>query len=109
MANEQNLKPIRDSQVARELQEKSVEKRKQNDKERKLLKQLLIERTKSKDLEEMLDNLIQRAKETDKGFEIYRDTIGEKPTDKVEANITANIEVDIDEQWYTYHNKEKSI
>ena len=87
MANEQNLKPIRDSQVARELQEKSVEKRKQNDKERKLLKQLLIERTSSKDLEEMLDNLIMRAKHSDKGFEIYRDTIGEKPTEKVEGNL----------------------
>ena len=99
MANEQNLKPIRDSQVARELQEKSVEKRKQNDKERKLLKQLLIERTKSKDLEEMLDNLIQRAKETDKGFEIYRDTIGEKPTEKVVAEVgITNIEVDIEDE-----------
>ncbi len=99
MANEQNLKPIRDSQVARELQEKSVEKRKQNDKERKLLKQLLIERTKSKDLEEMLDNLIQRAKETDKGFEIYRDTIGEKPTDKVIAEVDiTNMVVDIEDE-----------
>lgn len=96
MANEQNLRPIRDSQVARELQEKSVEKRKQNDKERKLLKQLLIERTKSKDLEEMLDNLIQRAKETDKGFEVYRDTIGEKPTDKIDANVElADIRVEL--------------
>lgn len=99
MANEQNLKPIRDSQTARELQEKSVEKRKQNDKERKLLKQLLIERTKSKDLEEMLDNLIQRAKDTDKGFEVYRDTIGEKPTDKVIAEVgITNIEVDIEDE-----------
>lgn len=87
MANEQNLKPIRDSQTARKLQEKSVEKRKQNDKERKLLKDLLIERTGSKDLEEMLDNLIARAKKTDKGFEVYRDTIGEKPKDIIDANV----------------------
>lgn len=99
MANEQNLKPIRDSQVARELQEKSVEKRKQNDKERKLLKQLLIERTNSKDLEEMLDNLIMRAKHSDKGFEIYRDTIGEKPTDKVIAEVDiTNMVVDIEDE-----------
>lgn len=87
MANEQNLKPIRDSKVARELQERSVKKRKENDKERKLLKELLIERTKSKDLDEMLDNLIMRAKHSDKGFEVYRDTIGEKPTDKIDANV----------------------
>lgn len=98
MANEQNLKPIRDSKTARELQEKSVEKRKQNDKERKLLKELLIERTKSKDLDEMLDNLIKRAKRTDKGFEVYRDTIGEKPTDKIEGNVSLKeIVVEIDE------------
>lgn len=96
MANEQNLKPIRDSQTARKLQEKSVEKRKQNDKERKLLKDLLIERTGSKDLEEMLDNLIARAKRTDKGFEVYRDTIGEKPTDKIDANVElADIRVEL--------------
>lgn len=87
MANEQNLKPIKDSNVARELQERSVKKRKENDKERKLLKELLIERTKSKDLDEMLDNLIKRAKHSDKGFEVYRDTIGEKPTDKIDANV----------------------
>ena len=99
MANEQNLKPIRDSQVARKLQEKSVEKRKQNDKERKLLKELLIERTKSEDLDEMLDNLIKRAKKSDKGFEIYRDTIGEKPTDKVVAEVDiTNMVVDIEDE-----------
>lgn len=98
MANEQNLKPIRDSKTARELQEKSVIKRKQNDKERKLLKELLIERTKSKDLDEMLDNLINRAKHTDKGFEVYRDTIGEKPTDKIEGSVSLKeIVVEIDE------------
>lgn len=98
MANEQNLKPIRDSKTARELQEKSVIKRKQNDKERKLLKELLIERTKSKDLDEMLDNLIKRAKHTDKGFEVYRDTIGEKPTDKIEGSVSLKeIVVEIDE------------
>ena len=98
MANESNLKPIKNSKIARELQEKSVEKRKQNDKERKLLKDLLIERTKSKDLEEMIDNVIKRAKNTDKGFEVYRDTIGEKPKEKVEADVgITSIRVDIDE------------
>ena len=35
MANEQNLKPIRNSKIARELQEKSVKKRKENRKKRK--------------------------------------------------------------------------
>lgn len=98
MANNENLKPIKDSEVARKLQEKSVKKRKENDEKRKLLKELLIERTKSKDLDEMLDNLINRAKHSDKGFEVYRDTIGEKPTDKVEGNIN-----------YSYEEKLKEV
>lgn len=98
MANEQNLKPIRDPDIARKLQEKSVLKRKQNDKERKLIKEMLLERTKYKDLEEMIDNAIKRAKETDKGFEIYRDTIGEKPVDKVENEVINKIKVDVTDE-----------
>ena len=54
--------------------------------------ELLIERTKSKDLEEMLDNLIERAKNTDKGFEVYRDTIGEKPTERIDTNVNLSYE-----------------
>ena len=98
MANEKNLKPILDSQRARELQEKSVAKRLENIKERKMLKELLLERITHEDLMEMIDNAIMRAKASDKGFEVYRDTIGEKPTEKVEANVSANIEVDIDNE-----------
>lgn len=82
-----NLKPILDSQRARELQKKSVEKRLQNIQERKTLKELLLERITKEDLEEMIDNVIKRAKNNDKAFEVYRDTIGEKPTDKIDANV----------------------
>ena len=86
------------TEEAREMQRKSAAKRSQNIKERKLLKDLLVERTKSEDLDEMLDNLIKRAKGTDKGFEVYRDTIGEKPVEKVEANVAANIVVDVEDE-----------
>lgn len=96
MANEQNLRPIRDTERARELQEKSVEKRKQNIIEKKMLRELLKERTKDQDLNEMLDNLIKRAKKTDKGFEVYRDTIGERPTDKIEAVVDSEIDIKIE-------------
>ena len=41
MANEQNLKPIRDSERARELQEKSVIARKRNDAERKQFREYM--------------------------------------------------------------------
>ena len=87
MANDENLKPIKDSKRARELQEKSVQKRLENIKERKMLKELLLERISNEDLNEMIDNAIKRAKKTDKGFEVYRDTIGEKPKDIIDANV----------------------
>lgn len=96
MANIENLR-VPSSEEAREMQKKSAAKRSQNIKERKLLMELLIERTKSKDLEEMLDNLIERAKNTDKGFEVYRDTIGEKPTERIDANVNGEIVVDIED------------
>lgn len=96
MANIDNLRTP-STEEAREMQRRSAAKRSQNIKERKLLMELLIERTKSKDLEEMLDNLIQRAKNTDKGFEVYRDTIGEKPTERIDANVNGEIVVDIED------------
>jgi len=61
-------------------------------KEKKLLKELLLERTNAKDLDEMLDNVIKRAKNTDKGFEVYRDTIGQKPTDKIKMDANVSYE-----------------
>jgi hypothetical protein len=91
MANIENLR-VPSSEEARAMQRKSAAKRSQNIKERKLLMELLIERTKSKDLEEMLDNLIERAKNTDKGFEVYRDTIGEKPTERIDTNVNLSYE-----------------
>ena len=91
MANIENLR-VPSTEEAREMQKKSALKRSQNIKERKLLMELLIERTKSKDLEEMLDNLIERAKNTDKGFEVYRDTIGEKPTERIDTNVNLSYE-----------------
>lgn len=86
MANEQNLKPILDSQRARELQEKSVEKRKQNIAERKTLREeLLALLQQGKTQERMSLSIIEKALNGDtKAFEVIRDTIGEKPTDKVE-------------------------
>jgi len=91
MSNIENLRTP-STEEAREMQKKSAAKRSQNIKERKLLMELLVERTNSKDLDEMLDNLIERAKHTDKGFEVYRDTIGEKPVDRVNTNVNLSYE-----------------
>ena len=92
MANEKNLKPIKDKQIARKLQEKSVEKRKANQALKILLKDKLLESTSEKDLEEIVRNVIKRAKKTDKGFEIYRDTIGQKPKEEISGNLTLSYE-----------------
>jgi hypothetical protein len=40
------------------------------------------------DWDEVIEGVIKRAKETDKGFEVLRDTLGEKPTETVDLNGT---------------------
>lgn len=80
-----NIKNLRtpSTEEAREMQKKSAEKRSQNIKERKLIRQIIEERLGGADLEEIVDNLIERAKHDSKDFEVLRDTAGEKPIDKV--------------------------
>ena len=41
------------------------------------------------DFNEMVDNLIKRAKKNDKSFEILRDTLGQKP--KEEISLTGEL------------------
>ena len=79
MANEQNLKPIRSVSQAREMQKKSAEKRSQNVKENKLIKDRILERMGETDWDEYIDGIIARAKENKADAEFLRDTIGEKP------------------------------
>ena len=71
------------TEEAREMQKKSAEKRSQNIKERKLIRQVIEERLGGVDLEEIVDNLIARAKENSKDFETLQAAIGQKPIEKV--------------------------
>ena len=89
MANEQNLKPIRDSKRARELQEKAAQKQRENIAKRKTLKEeLLLLLSQDDNQNKMSISLLKKALNGDtKAFEIIRDTIGEKPVDKVQANV----------------------
>ena len=100
MANEQNLKPIKDREVARKLQEKSVAKRKENQEKKNTFKAMLLlalsetnaETGKTK-REEINEALIDKAIKGDtKAFELIRDTVGEKPSDKVE--YTGNLRLE---------------
>ena len=80
-----NIKNLRtpSTEEAREMQKKSAEKRSQNIKERKLIRQVIEERLGGVDLEEIVDNLIDRAKYDSKDFEVLQSALGQKPVDKV--------------------------
>lgn len=79
----ENLIPIKDSEVARKLQEKSVEKRKENQEKKKTframleltLEQINQETGKTK-REEINDAIIDKALKGDtKAYEVIRDTV----------------------------------
>lgn len=85
------------TEEAREMQLKSAQKRSQNIKERKLIRAVIEERLGNEDLEEIVDNLIARAKENNKDFETLQAAIGQKPVDKVmvadvEPSVIAEVE-----------------
>ena len=47
------------------------------------------------DFNEMIDNLIKRAKKQDKSFEVLRDTMGQKPIERVETTEVPVIKDDV--------------
>lgn len=89
MANVQNLKPIKKGDLSKEEAKKrgSIGGKKSAEarRERKLIKDRILERIGEADWDTMIDNLIDRAKDNPKDFEILRDTIGEKPIDKIQV------------------------
>lgn len=94
--NMQNLRTPSTEQ-AREMQKKSAEKRSQNIKERKLIRQVIEERLGNKDLDEIVDNLIERAKTDSKDFEVLQAALGQKPVEKVvisevDADVVSEVE-----------------
>lgn len=80
------------TEEAREMQKKSAKKRSQNIKERKLIRQVIEERLGSADLEEIVDNLIDRAKKDSKDFEVLQASLGQKPVEKV---VVSEIDIDV--------------
>ena len=95
MANEKNLVPIKKGELSSEEAKrrgsaggkKSAQVRREN----KLIKDRILERMGESDWDTLIDNLIERASVDTKSFEVLRDTIGQKPTDKIEADVTQNI------------------
>ena len=85
MANEQNLKPVSSKKEARERGRKgglaSVEARR---KRKTLKEELLLMLSEGETQQSVTLALIEKAMSGDtKAFEVIRDTIGEKPIDKV--------------------------
>lgn len=80
------------TEEAREMQKKSAKKRSQNIKERKLIRQVIEERLGGADLEEIVDNLIDRAKHDSKDFEVLQASLGQKPVEKL---VVSEVDTDI--------------
>lgn len=99
MPNIQNLKPIKKGELSKEEAikrgraggKKSVESRKQE----KIFQKAIAERMGFDDFNAMIDNLIKRAKKYDKSFEVLRDTMGQKPIERIEKTEVPIIKDDI--------------
>lgn len=93
MANEKNLIPQnkRTKSERREIAKKGGLKSGEVRREKKLWKEEICKRLNAKDFDEIIDNLVKRAKENDKSFEVLRDTMGQKP--KEEVNIETKLPV----------------
>lgn len=109
MANEQNLKPIRKGDLTKEelkkRQSNGGKKSAQARRENKLIKDRILERMGESDWDTMIDNLIGRAMETDKAFELLRDTVGQKPSEKVDLSIEDESARAIDDYFAERYNR----
>ena len=93
MANEQNLKKgkgfdSRTTEEQRKIAQKGGIASGVARREKKLIRDRILERMGETDWDEMIDGLIGRAKDSDKAFELLRDTVGQKPVEKVAVGAT---------------------
>lgn len=88
MANEQNLKKgkgfdSRTTEEQRKIARMGGKASGEARREKKLIKDRILERMNQTDWDEYIDGIIQRAKDSKADAEFLRDTIGEKPVEKV--------------------------
>lgn len=99
MANEENLIPNsqRSPEELRENGRKGGIKSGEVRRARRTLKEELLLLLEQDNLQEKISlALLQKAQQGDtKAYEVMRDTIGEKPVDKVENEIISTIKVDV--------------
>lgn len=97
MANEENLKPIRKGDLSKEelkrRQSNGGKKSAEARREKKLIRDRILERMTENDWDEFIDGIIERAKKGDRAYELLRDTIGEKPVEQVNImNVDKSLE-----------------
>ncbi len=99
MANTSNLKPVRTKSEARRRGKKGGKASGKARKERKVLREELLLLLSKDDTQEKVSlALIKQALDGNtKAFEVIRDTIGEKPVDKIDADLDFNIRVELDD------------
>ena len=100
MANEQNLKPFTTDQS----REEAVKNGRKGGiasgkakRENKLIRERILERMGESDWDTMIDNLIERASNDTKSFEVLRDTIGQKPVEQLELSSRKEAQNKLDE------------
>lgn len=95
MANEQNLKKITSTEQARALGRKGGKKRQEQIRARKTLRNELLTLLSNGNAQERMSlALFKKACKGDtKAFEVIRDTIGEKPKEVQDVNMTGNLNV----------------
>lgn len=97
MANEQNLKPVQTKSEARERGRNGGKRSGEVRRENKLIRERILERMGESDWDTMIDNLIQRASNDTKSFEVLRDTIGQKPVEQLELSSRKEAQNKLDE------------
>ena len=96
--NEENLIPMneRSESEVRELGRKGGIKSGEARREKKLFKEA-IEKKLGQSLDSMVDAMINQAKNGNvQAITFLRDTIGEKPTDKIDADLSGDVTINIE-------------
>lgn len=94
--NEENLKPFQSVEEAREKGRKGGIASGQARREKKLFKEA-IEKKLGQSLDSMIDSMIEQANKGNvQAITFLRDTIGEKPTDKIEADVNNDVNITIE-------------
>ena len=95
--NTNNLKPVQSKEEARERGRAGGIASGIARRERKTLKDELLSLLSNGNTQEKISlSLIQKALDGDtKAYEVIRDTVGEKPTSKIEADVNNDVHIDI--------------